>query len=160
MNSLTGCARILKGTVLLYRTKLSTTTSTGSPLNFRVSLQPIYSTTYDETNLSDDPGRKKVITRRGCNYPERAMNSTKTAVSVMFSAAVDGTILPPYVVYKAVHLYGSWTTGGPQHARYNRSKSGWFESSSFEDWLCTIAKPYLKRQTGKRVLIGDNLAAH
>lgn len=100
---------------------------------------------YDETNLCDDPRKKKVITRRGCKYPERVMNSTKASVSVMFSAAGDGTILPPYVVYKALHLYGSWTEGGPQHARYNRSKSGWFESSSFEDWLCTIAIPYLKK---------------
>lgn len=92
--------------------------------------------------------------------PERVMNSTKASVSVMFSAAGDGTILPSYVVYKAMHLYDSWTEGGPQHARYNRSKSDWFESSSFEDWLSTIAIPYLKKQTGKRVLIGDNLASH
>lgn len=115
---------------------------------------------YDETNLCDDPGKKKVITRRGCKYPERVMNSTKASVSVMFSAAGNGTILPPYVVYKALHLYNSWTEGGPQHARYNRSKSGWFDCSSFEDWLSTIAIPYLKKQTGKRVLIGDNLASH
>lgn len=99
---------------------------------------------YDETNLSDDPGKKKVITRRGCKYPERVMNSTKASVSVMFSAAGGGTVLPPYVVYKAVHLYSSWTQGGPQHARYNRSKSGWFEIFSFEDWLCTIAIPFEK----------------
>lgn len=115
---------------------------------------------YDETNLCDDPGKKKVITRRGCKYPERVMNSTKASVSVMFSAAGDGTILPPYVVYKAVHMYSSWTEGGPPHTRYNRSKSGWFESSSFEDWLSSIAIPYLRKQTGKRVLIGDNLASH
>lgn len=115
---------------------------------------------YDETNLCDDPGKKKIITRRGCKYPERVMNSTKASVSVMFSASGDGTILPPYVVYKDLHLYDTWTKGGPTNARYNRSKSGWFESSSFEDWLATIAIPYLKKQTGKKVLIGDNVASH
>ena len=33
---------------------------------------------YDETNLTDDPGRKRGIFRRGTKYPERVMNSTKT----------------------------------------------------------------------------------
>nr|CAH7741545.1 unnamed protein product [Callosobruchus chinensis] len=40
-----------------------------------VSPDKIYN--YDETCMSDDPGRKKVICRRGCKYPERIMNSTK-----------------------------------------------------------------------------------
>ncbi|XP_037045724.1 uncharacterized protein LOC119081087 [Bradysia coprophila] len=115
---------------------------------------------YDETNLRDDPGKKKVIVRRGCKYPERVMNSSKSSTSIMFSAAGDGTILPPYVVYKAVHLYGSWTQNGPKYTRYNRTKSGWFDSQCFEDWVRTIAIPYLKKLTGKKVLIGDNLASH
>ncbi|CAB3224853.1 unnamed protein product [Arctia plantaginis] len=29
---------------------------------------------YDETNLSDDPGRQKIITKKGVKYPERVMN--------------------------------------------------------------------------------------
>jgi len=34
---------------------------------------------YDETNLTDNPGNKLVITKHGCKYPERMLNSTKTA---------------------------------------------------------------------------------
>lgn len=90
---------------------------------------------YDETNLSDDPGRKKVITRRGCKYPERVMNSTKSSVSVMFAAAGDGNMLSPYVVYKALHLYQSWTENGPKNSPYNRTKSGWFDAFCFQDWV-------------------------
>lgn len=48
---------------------------------------------YDETNLSDDPGRKKVIVRRGCKYPQRIINSSKSSTSIMFSAAGNGTII-------------------------------------------------------------------
>lgn len=115
---------------------------------------------YDETNLRDDPGRKKVIVKRGCKYPERVMNSSKSSTSVMFSAAGDGAMLPVYVVYKAVHIYDSWTQNGPKFARYNRTKSGWFDSLCFEDWVLTVAVPYLKKQTGKKFLIGDNLSSH
>lgn len=75
---------------------------------------------YDETNLSDDPGRSKVITKRGCKYPERVMNSSKSSTSIMFAASADGNLLPVYVLYKAKHLYNSWIENGPQKARYNR----------------------------------------
>lgn len=88
------------------------------------------------------------------------MNSSKSSTSVMFSCAGDGSLLPTYVVYKAVHLYDSWTEGGPKFARYNRTKSGWFDSHCFEDWVRTVAIPYLKKLNGKKVLIGDNLSSH
>lgn len=78
----------------------------------------------------------------------------------MFAAAADGTILPPYTVYKAIHLYQSWTEGGPKNARYNRTKSGWFDSFCFEDWVLTVALPFLKKKTRRKILIGDNLSSH
>lgn len=115
---------------------------------------------YDETNLCDDPGRKKLIFRRGCKYPERVMNSSKASTSVMFAASADGTILPPYVVYKAVHLYDSWREGGPRNSRYNRTKSGWFDTFCFADWVQSIAIPYFRNLGGSKFLIGDNLASH
>lgn len=88
---------------------------------------------YDETNLTDDPGRRKVITKRGCKYPERVMNHSKASNTVMFAAAADGKLLPPYVVYKSTHISDSWRVGGPKHARFNCSKSGWFDSFCFDD---------------------------
>ena len=115
---------------------------------------------YDETNVTDDPGRKKVITKRGTKYPERIMNTSKASTSLMYAAAADGTLLAPYVVYKAVNLYDTWTLGGPKGSRYNRSKSGWFDLQSFSDWFTTTAFPYLKKLPGKKVLIGDNLSSH
>ena len=74
---------------------------------------------YDETNLQDDPGKKKVISKRGINYPERAMDFSKSAISVMFGGCADETLLHPYVCYKAADLYESWTVGGPPGTRYN-----------------------------------------
>ena len=62
---------------------------------------------YDETNLADDPGRAKVIVKKGSKHPERIMNSSKSSVSVMYDACADGDVMPPYVVYKAQNMYGS-----------------------------------------------------
>lgn len=115
---------------------------------------------YDETNFVDDPGCKKVMCRRQAKYVERIMNTSKTGHSVMFCASATGELLPIYVVYKATNLYNKWTEGGPPHTRYNRSKSGWFDSTCFSDWIKTVIIPRLRNIEGTKVLIGDNLSSH
>lgn len=121
---------------------------------------PSHIINYDETNLCDDPGKRKLIFRRGCKYPERVINSSKASTSVMFAATADGKILPPYVVYKAQHLYDSWRERGPKNSRYNRTKSGWFDSFCFSDWVESTAIQFLKHLEGPKFLIGDNLSSH
>jgi len=72
---------------------------------------------YDETNLTDDPENKRIITKRGAKYPERVINSTKTATSFMFCGNAEGKVLAPYVVYKAESMWTTWTENGPPGAR-------------------------------------------
>ncbi|XP_060802603.1 uncharacterized protein LOC132902258 [Amyelois transitella] len=115
---------------------------------------------YDETNLADDPGRRKVLTKRGTKYPERVMNHSKASISIMMAGSADGQLLPPYVVYKAQNLYNTWTTNGPKGARYNRTSSGWFDGVIFQDWVQSILIPFFADKPGKKVLIGDNLSSH
>lgn len=115
---------------------------------------------FDETNLSDDPGQKKCVFRRGCKYPERIMNTSKASTSVMFACSATGKMLHPYVVYKAEHLHDRWIEGGPLHARYNRSRSGWFDHNCFADWFDTVVVPFCRRLPGKKVIMGDNLSSH
>ena len=76
---------------------------------------------YDETSLSDDPGAEKLIFKRDKKYPERIMNYSKGNTSIMFSGAAIGELLQVYVVYKSHHLWQSWTSGGPNGVRFNRS---------------------------------------
>ncbi|KAG4078417.1 hypothetical protein HA402_013128 [Bradysia odoriphaga] len=117
---------------------------------------------FDETNLSDDPGVKKCIFKRGVKYPERICDSSKASTSLMFCGNATGKMLPPYVVYKAKHLYPTWMEGGPSDTRYNRSKSGWFDASIFADWFSSMFVPFIRKQKhiGKVVVIGDNLSSH
>ena len=53
-------------------------------------IPPSHIINYDETNLTDDPGRKKCIYPRGCKYPERMLASTKSAISLMFAGTAGG----------------------------------------------------------------------
>ncbi|XP_008183710.1 jerky protein homolog-like [Acyrthosiphon pisum] len=116
---------------------------------------------YDETNLTDDPGKVKVICRRGTKHVDYLLDSLKASTSVMFSGPASGVMLPVYVVYKSEHLYPSWTYHGPQKTRFNRSKSGWFDMKIFEDWYFEVVLPYFRTiNANKKVMIGDNLASH
>src|SRR5215469_14888694 len=90
------------------------------------------------------------------------MNTFKTSVSIMFACSANGRFLTPYTVYKAERMMDTWLMGGPIGARYNRTKSGWFDAYCFKDWLLELAVPYFKRldNESSRVLISDNLACH
>lgn len=60
---------------------------------------------YDETNFADDCGAVKVVSKRGPKHTYRKIDTSKTSITVMFAIATDGTMLAPYVVYKAKHMY-------------------------------------------------------
>lgn len=114
---------------------------------------------YDETNLSDDPGNKKVICKRGAKYVEKICNFSKSSTSIMVCGNAEGKCLPLYVVYKAENMWTTWTENGPEGTRYNRTKSGWFDSSVFEDWFEFSFLKDVRNDNGPIVLIGDNLSS-
>ena len=94
---------------------------------------------YDETNLSDNPGKKKLVFKRGIKYPDVVKNSSKSFTSLMYACSGDGTVLPRYVVYKSECKWDLWTLGGLRGTRYNNTKSGWFDTLCFRDWFMKIA---------------------
>ena len=76
---------------------------------------------YHETNLTDYLGLRKVIMKRSTKYPECIMNITKSVTSIMYD--VHMVIYSPRTVYRATHMYNTWTMGGPHGTYYNGSQS-------------------------------------
>ena len=66
---------------------------------------------YDETNVTDNPGVKKVIAHKGKRRIERKEEHLKQSTSIMFCGNALGQYLAPMVVYKAKNLYSNWTEG-------------------------------------------------
>lgn len=143
--------------------------------NLETTLQDIPSSNlfnFDETNMADDPGRKKLLYKRGKKYPENIINHSKTATTIMFCGSASGILLPPYVIYKSEHLWDRWTQDGPRKypccsarccesgTRYNRSKSGWIDALTFTDWFNTVFLPHATQLPGTKVVVGDNLSSH
>lgn len=117
---------------------------------------------YDETNVQDDPGARKVVVPRGTKRVERVQQHSKASVSIMVCGNAAGELLPPMVVYKAGNLYDNWTRGGPPGTIYSNTASGWFDMIQFEKWFFEILLPKLKDMNTpeKKIIIGDNLASH
>ena len=115
---------------------------------------------FDETNMTDDPLRKKVIVPRGKRRVQQKIEHSKQAFSVMFCGSASGVHLPPMVIYKAKHVYKGWTKDGIEGTVYGATESGWFNMSAFEDWFFKIFLPHVIGVDGPKLLIGDNLSSH
>ncbi|KAF2893365.1 hypothetical protein ILUMI_12806 [Ignelater luminosus] len=80
--------------------------------NLEQSLVGIPSTNiskYDKINLTDQLDTKTCIFSHGTKYLEIILDSTNTAISLVFAATVDSKSLPPYVgvVYKTERMGGT-----------------------------------------------------
>ncbi len=115
---------------------------------------------YDKMNLTDNPGAKKTIFKRGVKYAKQIRNHSQVGHlhGVLRNAA--GDLVPPYIDFKAENLWKEWFLGGPKGSRYNTSPSGWFTRCFYSDWFHKSWLPTVQRQPGKHVLIGDNLSSH
>ena len=115
---------------------------------------------YDETNITDDPGSKTVIVRRGHGHRvECKLDHSKQSTSVMFASNAAGRYLSPMVVYKAQNLYRGWT-GGPVDTVYDVTKNEWFDGRTFERWFFQPFLPIATSYPGVKGLISDNLGSH
>ena len=70
----------------------------------------------------------------------------------MWCGNAAGDCLPPMVGYKAQNIH--------KDTVYQCTKSGWFDSNTFEEWFMEVILEYVQKNPGWYVLFGDNLASH
>ncbi|KAJ8971660.1 hypothetical protein NQ314_000583 [Rhamnusium bicolor] len=81
---------------------------------------------FDETNLTDDPGQKKIICRRGVKYPEKICNFSKSSTSLMICGSAAGELLPPYVIVTVMD-------------NVDRSRTTKMQISSYYVWMVRLS---------------------
>ena len=64
------------------------------------------------------------------------------------------------MIYKAQNCYENWMKNGPAGTKCDVTKSGWFDSRTFELWFLNVFFPHVAKVHGRKVLVGDNLASH
>ena len=114
----------------------------------------------DETGLTGNPISGKAYARKGSHAVVLNPNCGKTSYSVMFCISASGIYLPPFVVYKAAHLYDNWTKGGPKDAVYTATESGWMQDKNFEKWVETVFVKAVQHLEKPVVLIMDGHGSH
>jgi hypothetical protein len=114
----------------------------------------MYEEVLRDTGLSDQPHRIFNLDETGLNTDRRgdavfvskttkdayikSPSAGKSMFSVLFCVSASGNYLPPFTVYKAKHMYQTWTAGGPQGAAYSCSDSGWMIDTNFESWFIKV----------------------
>jgi len=113
-----------------------------------------------------------MIFRRGVKYPEKVINHSKSAISLMMCGSASGVLLPPYVIYKSEGIMDPWRQNGPKGfpcctdpccsrgSRYNRTSHGWIDAATFSEWFRSTFLPHAYRLPSRKLLIGDNLSSH
>ncbi|KAJ8926240.1 hypothetical protein NQ314_021404 [Rhamnusium bicolor] len=130
----------------------------GCPMT-QVELQMVIKS-YLDNKGSQHPRFKYSIYLSGTKYPEMNINFPKSATSIMFAATAAGTLMPLYVVYKSDRIYDQGVIGGPPGTIYNRTKSGWFDEPTFQDWFNKVIIPWARSSPEPKIIIGDNLLSH
>ena len=88
----------------------------------------------DETGLTTEQRLTNCFFRRG-GKDVSILSPTcgKTMFTVLCCGNALGEVMPPCVIYKALHLYDSWCKGGPENTFYGATKSGWMETDIFNE---------------------------
>ncbi|XP_065667627.1 uncharacterized protein LOC136087926 [Hydra vulgaris] len=90
----------------------------------------------DETGLRTNPTAGQIFVRKTSKTVYYVVPSCgKSMYTVLFCGSANGQCLPPFVVYKAIHLYDAWCQNGPENAMYVVTKSGWRVDYIFESWI-------------------------
>ena len=115
----------------------------------------------DETGLNSDQAGEKVYIKKGCKDAYlKTVNSVKTTYTVLFCSSARGEYLPPFVVYKAKHLYQSWMMGGPRGTGYAVTDSGWMEDGVFQNWFTQKFVKQTEHLVKPIILTFDGHASH
>ena len=71
--------------------------------------------------------------------------SGREYITVHFCGNANGDKIAPYILYKAKHLYQTWTPNGPTKAMYGASASGWMEKPNFYSWFAKGFLPEVRK---------------
>lgn len=119
----------------------------------------------DETSLCHDPSNTKVVAEKNKAVFRHTQGTGRTNTSILFVVSANGDKLPPFILYKAKHLWDIWM---PENAfpntGYAATASGWMTADSFYSWFknsflnnCPNERPLLLIFDGHVSHISDKL---
>ena len=115
----------------------------------------------DETGFNTDLRAGKVYTQTAAaNVYQKSPTCGKSSFTVLFCVSASGVFLPPFVVYKGLHLYSTWMKGGPPGTTYGCTPSGWMTDTIFESWFTKVFIPKVEPLSKPVLLTYDGHNSH
>ncbi|XP_029708121.2 uncharacterized protein LOC115254647 [Aedes albopictus] len=104
----------------------------------------------DETGFRMDSSPKKVLATKGAkNVPFVETQNSKQNVTVLFSFAADGTIIPPDVILPLKRMSCEIAQSFPHDWGLGTSESGWMNSYNFTVYIKRVLHPTLIKRNVK-----------
>ncbi|XP_065094542.1 uncharacterized protein LOC135715060 [Ochlerotatus camptorhynchus] len=100
----------------------------------------------DESGFSIQPSSKRVIATKGKkNIPIIEPGNAKQNVTVMYTFAADGTVIPPHVILPYKRLSKDLIQSFPGDWGIGTSASGWMDTLNFVEYIKKVLYPTLLR---------------
>lgn len=101
----------------------------------------------DETSLSLDPSRTKVVGAVNKPSSRTTYGTGKENITVLAGVSASGKKLPPLIVYKGKNLWDQWLADNNEkldfELAYAATSKGWMEAEVFHNYIKTILIPNL-----------------
>ena len=116
----------------------------------------------NETGINTNPVKtaKVFVNKHDKDAHLEAPTAGKTMFAVLFCVSASGKYLPPFVVYKGLNLYHSWTGDIPQGTQFACTPSGWMHNFAFESWFIKAFVHYVNELVKLVVLFYDGHGSH
>ena len=113
----------------------------------------------DESRISLDPKKEKVIASKGTKHVYSQQLGTRDHITIHCCISASGESLPPMIIYQKNFPSGAYTRGGPPNTLYAKSPNGYMDS---ELYLLRFKRIFLKYAPKERplLLIQDGYKSH
>jgi hypothetical protein len=130
---------------------------------YKIQLENIYN--IDETGFQMGATSRSyvIIDKRSGGYGHSGSGSKGENITAIETSCADGTVLPPFIIFKGEHLQSTWYSGdAPQDWVAVTSSSGWTNDILAMGWLQRIFEPHTQaKANGKhRMIIVDGHHSH
>ncbi|GLV37575.1 hypothetical protein CBL_20387 [Carabus blaptoides fortunei] len=99
----------------------------------------------DESGFGNDPSGIKAIGERGKPLSRVSGGPGRESASVLACVAADGSVLPPFIIFKGGAVQARWTSPKAYPGTvYSVSTNGWMEEPQFFNWFESVFVKWVK----------------
>jgi DDE superfamily endonuclease len=115
----------------------------------------------DQTNIMFEPKFGRTVSKKGVrSVPSKDSGSNQRRCTVCITVAADGTVLPPFFIFKGVPGKSIEKELSKKNVHGCAQIKGWFDEEVGAKWVEQILQPYLDGVGTDSVIMLDHHTCH